>query len=176
MQGIAKRGLALFAATSGLALGPAGIAAADAAPADGSHSDGTTAGWTAQAPVNVPVTLGGDGPVAAAPAAAGGAHGQVRAAEGSPMPFRGWKTDGAAVAGPREDAACAAGPAVIARRSAGVMSGGIVRADVNDPITFCGVAPSLSTSSKSPGSPNAASTASRASSLRPVSSSARRRT
>jgi ChpA-C len=60
MHGIAKRGLALVAATSGLVLGTAAIAAADASTtADTSHSGGAVAGWTAQVPANVPVKLCG---------------------------------------------------------------------------------------------------------------------
>jgi hypothetical protein len=58
MHGIAKRGLALVAATSGLMLGSAAIASADATTtADTSHSGGAVAGITAQVPANVPVKL-----------------------------------------------------------------------------------------------------------------------
>lgn len=61
MHGIAKRGLALAAATSGLVLGTAGIAAADATAAgEVSHSGGIVAGNQIQVPANVPINLCGD--------------------------------------------------------------------------------------------------------------------
>jgi hypothetical protein len=63
MHGIAKRGLALVAATSGIVLGGAAIATADAGAvttATTSHSGGAVAGWVAQAPVNIPVNVCGN--------------------------------------------------------------------------------------------------------------------
>jgi ChpA-C len=63
MHGIAKRGLALVAATSGLVLGGAAVATADAGAtttATTSHSGGAVAGWVAQAPVNIPVNVCGN--------------------------------------------------------------------------------------------------------------------
>ncbi len=63
MHGIAKRGLALVAATSGIILGGAAIATADAGAvttATTSHSGGAVAGWVAQAPVNIPVNVCGN--------------------------------------------------------------------------------------------------------------------
>jgi len=61
MHGFAKRGLALAAATSGLVLGTAGIAAADAtASGEASHSAGVIAGNVANVPVAVPVNACGD--------------------------------------------------------------------------------------------------------------------
>ncbi|MGH3417851.1 MAG: chaplin family protein [Actinocrinis sp.] len=61
MHGFAKRGLALAAATSGLLLGTAGIAAADAtATGDSSHSGGAASGNVVNAPVAVPVNFCGN--------------------------------------------------------------------------------------------------------------------
>ncbi len=61
MHGFAKRGLALAAATSGLLLGTAGIAAADAtATGDTAHSGGAVSGNVVTAPVAVPVNFCGD--------------------------------------------------------------------------------------------------------------------
>jgi hypothetical protein len=61
MHGFAKRGLALAAATSGLVLGTAGIAAADAtATGESSHSGGIASGNVANAPVAIPVNFCGN--------------------------------------------------------------------------------------------------------------------
>jgi small secreted domain DUF320 len=61
MHGFAKRGLALAAATSGLVLGTAGIAAADAtATGESSHSGGAISGNVANVPVAVPVNFCGN--------------------------------------------------------------------------------------------------------------------
>ena len=61
MHGIAKRGLALVAATSGLVLGSATLAAAHTtSTADVTRSGGVVAGWAAQVPATVPVKLCGD--------------------------------------------------------------------------------------------------------------------
>jgi len=61
MHGFAKRGLALAAATSGLVLGTAGIAAADAtATGESSHSGGIAAGNVANVPVAIPVNFCGN--------------------------------------------------------------------------------------------------------------------
>lgn len=61
MHGFAKRGLALAAATSGLVLGTAGIAAADAtASGESSHSGGIASGNVANVPVAVPVNFCGN--------------------------------------------------------------------------------------------------------------------
>ena len=61
MHGFAKRGLALAAATSGLVLGTAGIAAADAtATGEASHSGGIASGNVANVPVAVPVNFCGN--------------------------------------------------------------------------------------------------------------------
>lgn len=61
MHGFAKRGLALAAATSGLVLGTAGIAAADAtATGETSHSGGAASGNVVNAPVAVPVNFCGN--------------------------------------------------------------------------------------------------------------------
>jgi len=61
MHGFAKRGLALAAATSGLVLGTAGIAAADAtATGESSHSGGAVSGNVANAPVAIPVNFCGN--------------------------------------------------------------------------------------------------------------------
>lgn len=61
MHGFAKRGLALAAATSGLVLGTAGIAAADAtATGEASHSGGIASGNVANAPVAIPVNFCGN--------------------------------------------------------------------------------------------------------------------
>lgn len=62
MHGIAKRGLALVAATSGIVLGGAAVASADGATttATTTQSGGAVAGWVAQAPVSVPVNVCGN--------------------------------------------------------------------------------------------------------------------
>jgi hypothetical protein len=61
MHGFAKRGLALAAATSGLVLGTAGIAAADAtATGESTHSAGIASGNVANAPVAIPVNFCGN--------------------------------------------------------------------------------------------------------------------
>ena len=61
MHGFAKRGLALAAATSGLVLGTAGIAAADAtATGEASHSGGIASGNVANAPIAIPVNACGN--------------------------------------------------------------------------------------------------------------------
>ncbi len=61
MHGFAKRGLALAAATSGLVLGTAGIAAADAtATGETAHSGGAASGNVVNAPVAVPVNFCGN--------------------------------------------------------------------------------------------------------------------
>lgn len=61
MHGFAKRGLALAAATSGLVLGTAGIAAADAtATGEASNSGGIVAGNVGNVPVAVPVNFCGN--------------------------------------------------------------------------------------------------------------------
>ena len=61
MHGFAKRGLALAAATSGLVLGTAGIAAADATTTgESSHSGGIAAGNVANVPVAIPVNFCGN--------------------------------------------------------------------------------------------------------------------
>ncbi len=61
MHGFAKRGLALAAATSGLVLGTAGIAAADAtATGESTHSGGAVSGNVANVPVAVPVNFCGN--------------------------------------------------------------------------------------------------------------------
>ena len=115
MHGIAKRGLALVAATSGLVLGTATFAAADSAAttADSSHSGGAVAGWDVQAPVNVPVKLCGVNVQA------------VAAKEHA------------------KHTACVTGPTgavaqAQANHSGGIASGNIVQATANAPILFCG--------------------------------------
>jgi hypothetical protein len=63
MHGIAKRGLALIAATSGIVMGGAAIASADSGAvttASTTQSGGAVAGWVAQAPVNIPVNVCGN--------------------------------------------------------------------------------------------------------------------
>lgn len=61
MHGFAKRGLALAAATSGLVLGTASFAAADAtATGEASHSGGIVAGNVANVPAAVPVNFCGN--------------------------------------------------------------------------------------------------------------------
>jgi hypothetical protein len=61
MHGFAKRGLALAAATSGLVLGTAGIAAADAtATGESSHSGGIVSGNVGNVPVAIPVNFCGN--------------------------------------------------------------------------------------------------------------------
>src|SRR5882757_4446482 len=61
MHGFAKRGLALAAATSGLVLGTAGIAAADATTTgESTHSGGIVAGNVANVPVAIPVNFCGN--------------------------------------------------------------------------------------------------------------------
>jgi hypothetical protein len=63
MHGIAKRGLALVAATSGIVLGGAAFASADTGAittATTSYSGGAVAGWAAQVPVDVPVNICGN--------------------------------------------------------------------------------------------------------------------
>jgi hypothetical protein len=61
MHGFAKRGLALAAATSGLVLGTAGIAAADAATTgESSHSGGIASGNVGNVPVAIPVNFCGN--------------------------------------------------------------------------------------------------------------------
>ena len=114
MHGIAKRGLALVAATSGLVLGTATFAAADATTtADTSHSGGAVAGWAVQAPVNVPVKLCGV---------------NVQAVAIKEMP---------------KSTTCKTGPqgAVAqadANHSGGIVAGNVVQAAANAPILFCG--------------------------------------
>jgi len=61
MHAITKRGLVLAAATSGMILGSAAVAAADpATTADTSNSGRAATGWIAHAPVNAPVKLCGE--------------------------------------------------------------------------------------------------------------------
>lgn len=62
MHGIAKRGLALVAATSGIVLGGAAVASANGASTTSTttQSGGAVAGWNVQAPVNVPVNVCGN--------------------------------------------------------------------------------------------------------------------
>lgn len=63
MHGIAKRGLALVAATTGIVLGGAAIASADSGAvtnAHTSHSGGAVSGNVVQAPVNIPVNICGN--------------------------------------------------------------------------------------------------------------------
>jgi ChpA-C len=67
MHGYAKRGLVLVAAASGLVLGSAAVAAADATvSAEASMSSGAGSGNVASAPVDVPVNACGNQAVAAA--------------------------------------------------------------------------------------------------------------
>ena len=114
MHGIAKRGLALVAATSGLMLGSAAIAAADATTtADTSHSGGAVAGWTAQVPVNVPVKLCGV---------------NVQAVAIKEMPKSTTCHTGAQGAVAQADAS----------HNGGLVSGDVVQAAGNAPILFCG--------------------------------------
>ena len=152
MHGIAKRGLALVAATSGLVLGTAAIAAADASTtADTSHSGGAAAGWAVQAPVNVPVKLcgvnvqavaikelpkgatctsGAQGSVAQADADHSGglvAGDVVQASGNAPILFCGWNVDAVALKDHYEGATCtadASGPGAVANATAD-HSGGI---------------------------------------------------
>ena len=152
MHGIAKRGLALVAATSGLVLGTATFAAADATTtADTSHSPGAVAGWAVQAPVNVPVklcgvnvqavaikempksthcTTGPQGSVAQADAdhSGGIASGNVVQASGNaPILFCGWNVDAVALKDHYEGSTCtadASGPGAVANATAD-HSGGI---------------------------------------------------
>jgi hypothetical protein len=157
MHAIAKRGLALVAATSGLVLGTATFAAADATTtAETSHSGGAAAGWTAQAPVNVPVNLCGDNVQAAAikemlhgttctinpdgtadmssvdQSGGIGAGNQVQAAWSSPVLFCGWNVNGAALKDQHMGSTCAAnadGPGASATAAA-VKSGGIASGNI----------------------------------------------
>ena len=114
MHGIAKRGLALVAATSGLVLGTATFAAADATTtADTSHSGGAVAGWTAQAPVNGPVKLCGV---------------TVQAVAINELPKATTCKTGAQGAVAQADA----------DHSGGIVAGNVVQATGNAPILFCG--------------------------------------
>ena len=114
MHGIAKRGLALVAATSGLVLGTATFAAADATTtADTSHSGGAVAGWAVQAPVNVPVKLCGV---------------NVQAVAIKEMPKGTTCHTGHLGAVAQADA----------DHSGGIVSGDVVQAAANAPILFCG--------------------------------------
>lgn len=114
MHGIAKRGLALVAATSGLVLGTATFAAADATTtADTSHSGGAVAGWAVQAPVNVPVKLCGV---------------NVQAVAIKEMPKGTTCTTGAQGSVAQADA----------EHNGGIVSGDVVQASGNAPILFCG--------------------------------------
>jgi len=114
MHGIAKRGLALVAATSGLVLGTATFAAADATTtADTSHSGGAVAGWAVQAPVNVPVKLCGV---------------NVQAVAIKEMPKGTTCHTGHLGAVAQADA----------DHSGGLVSGNVVQAAANAPILFCG--------------------------------------
>jgi hypothetical protein len=61
MHGFAKRGLALAAATSGLVLGTAAVAAADStATGDASHSGGIVSGNVGNAAASIPVNFCGN--------------------------------------------------------------------------------------------------------------------
>jgi hypothetical protein len=166
MHGIAKRGLALVAATSGLVLGTAAFAAADSASAtaDTGRSGGAVAGWAVQAPVNVPVklcgvsvqdgtiremskgatcTTGATGVVAQAdPDRSGGV---VQAAAHAPVLFCGWDVNAVAVKNHYEGSTCTDdidGPGssatATAEHSRGIASGDIVPAGANLPVDFCG--------------------------------------
>ena len=115
MHGIAKRGLALVAATSGLVLGTATFAAADSASttADTSHSGGAVAGWAVQAPVNVPVKLCGV---------------NVQAVAIKELPKSTTCTTGATGAAAQADT----------EHSGGLVAGNVVQAAANAPILVCG--------------------------------------
>jgi ChpA-C len=61
MQGFAKRGLALVAATSGLVMATAGIASAQASATGGTdHSRGVASGNSLNTPVSVPLNVCGN--------------------------------------------------------------------------------------------------------------------
>jgi hypothetical protein len=153
MHGIAKRGLALVAATSGLVLGSATMAMADSATttADTSHSGGAVAGITAQVPANVPVKLcninvqaialkehthsttcmtGAVGAVAKADAdhSGGIVSGNVAQVSGNvPVLFCGWNVDAAGFKDDYQGSTCtadASGPGAVATADAD-HSGGI---------------------------------------------------
>jgi len=157
MHGIAKRGLALVAATSGLVLGSATFAAADASTtADTSHSGGAVAGWVAQVPANVPVklcgvnvqavaikelpksttcTTGHLGAVANANASHSGGLGAGNVAQvtaSAPILFCGWNVDAVALKDHYAGSTCAAntnGPGASATATAD-HSGGILAGNV----------------------------------------------
>lgn len=113
MHGIAKRGLALVAATSGLIFGSAAFAAADSATtAETSHSGGIVAGQVVQVPANIPVKLCGEN------LQAGAVRERLRGTV---------CTTGAGVA----DTASS-------DRSGGIGSGNIVQGALNTPVLFCG--------------------------------------
>lgn len=113
MHTFAKRGLALIAATSGLALGTATLASADATTtAESAHSGGVVAGLIGEAPANLPMKLCGQNVQA----------GAVREVlEGTMC------TTGTGVA----DTASS-------DRSGGVGSGDIVEGVLDAPVLFCG--------------------------------------
>jgi hypothetical protein len=115
MHGFAKRGLALATAASGLVLGTAGIAAADAtATGEASHSGGIASGNVANVPVAVPVNFCGNQVLVIA---------LKNVDEGS------WCTIGAG------QGATANGSA---EKSGGIGSGNVANAAVAVPVNSCG--------------------------------------
>jgi hypothetical protein len=114
MHGYAKRGLALVAAASGLILGSAAAASADASVnGHADRSGGVVAGNVVSAPVDVPVNFCGNQAVAAA----------LRTTDV-------WPTCAVGSA----DATVDAGT----YKSGGVLSGNVVSAPVNVPVNVCG--------------------------------------
>jgi len=168
MHGIAKRGLALVAATSGIVLGGAAVASADGATATTTQSGGAVAGWVAQAPVSVPVNVCGNsveaiafhevvngttcknyqGAAAAATTAMSGGIGAgdtVQAVGNVPVDICGNAVAGAGIKNLYTGSACtnnAWGPGASATstvdHSGGILAGNTVQGGVNVPINACG--------------------------------------
>jgi hypothetical protein len=115
MHGFAKRGLALAAATSGLVLGTAGIAAADATTSgESTHSGGAASGNVVNVPVAIPVNFCGNQALVIA----------LKNVDEGQM----------CTLGPGEGATATGS----AERSGGVGSGNVVDGAVNVPANICG--------------------------------------
>lgn len=131
MHGIAKRGLALVAASSGLLLGSAAFAEAEqeqATTAHSAHSGGAATG------------SGVDRPAEADPgrAVAGDA---VQAVSSGPLLFCGWDTAAVALDDPHTPSYCGSAAAgtsagAPAGRPGASLIGGIVRSALNKPLAF----------------------------------------
>jgi hypothetical protein len=115
MHGIAKRGLALAAAASGLVLGTAGIAAASAsATGETAQSGGIASGNVIEVPVSAPINVCGDQVLV------GAAHNDVGPSTCS---------NGGG------DSATAQGSTL---NSGGILSGNVIEAPVATALNLCG--------------------------------------